>query len=262
MQNSVIFIRYGTVVLFLRIDFKYFMKIDVLAIGAHPDDVELGAGGTVCKEIAAGRKVGIIDLTRGELGSRGSADLRDREAANSAAIMGLEFRINMGFRDGFFQNEEINQLALVQQIRRFKPEIILCNAISDRHPDHGKGSSLASVACFLSSLPKIETTWEGVEQEAWRPKAVYHYIQDRHIAPDVVVDISDFMEQKMKTVLAFSSQFYNPASNEPETAISSKEFLEFLYGRAIEFGRQANCKYAEGFTVERTIGVDSLFHLK
>ena len=238
------------------------MKVDILAIGAHPDDVEIGAGGTVCKEIAAGRKVGVIDLTRGELGTRGSADLRDQEAAESASLMGLEFRLNMGFRDGFFENDEIHQIALIQQIRRFQPEIIICNAINDRHPDHGKGSRFVSDACFLSGLSKVETILNGLHQNVWRPKAVYHYIQDRHINPDFVVDISDFMEIKMKSLMAFKSQFFDSASLEPATAISSKDFLEFLYGRAIEMGRQSGFLYGEGFTVERTAGVDSLFNLK
>ncbi|MFN0187253.1 MAG: bacillithiol biosynthesis deacetylase BshB1 [Bacteroidia bacterium] len=238
------------------------MKVDILAIGAHPDDVELGAGGTVCKEIATGRKVGLIDLTRGELGTRGSAELRDQEAAQSASLMGIEFRLNMGFKDGFFVNDEIHQLALVQQIRRFQPEIIICNAVKDRHPDHGKGSRLVSDACFLSGLTKVESMFNGLQQHAWKPKAVYHYIQDRHINPDFVIDISDFMEIKMNAVMAFKSQFFDPTSAEPSTAISSKDFLEFLYGRALEMGRQSGFLYAEGFTVERTAGVDSLFNLK
>ncbi|MBK7964493.1 MAG: bacillithiol biosynthesis deacetylase BshB1 [Bacteroidetes bacterium] len=238
------------------------MKIDILAIGAHPDDVELGAGGTVSKEIAAGRKVGIIDLTRGELGTRGSAELRDLEAAESASFLGLEFRVNMGFKDGFFSNDEIHQMALVQQIRLFQPEIILCNAINDRHPDHGKGSKLVSDAIFLSGLVKVSTSFNGMKQTPWRPKAIYHYIQDRHIHPDFVVDITDHMEVKMKAVMAFKSQFYDPQSNEPETAISSKDFLEFLYGRSIEMGRQSGFQYAEGFTVERTIGLISLFDIR
>jgi N-acetylglucosamine malate deacetylase 1 len=237
------------------------MKIDILAMGAHPDDVELGAGGVVSKEIAAGKKVGFIDLTRGELGTRGSAELRDQEAAASASLLGLEFRINMGFKDGFFYNDEKHQLALLQLIRLYQPEIVLCNAIDDRHPDHGKGSKLVSDACFLSGLVKVKSTYDGLIQSPWKPKAVYHYIQDRHIKPDFVVDITDHMERKMKAVMAFKSQFYDPESNEPETAISSKNFLEFLYGRAIDMGRQSGFQYAEGFTVERTLGVDSLFHL-
>ncbi len=237
------------------------MKIDLLAIGAHPDDVELGAGGTIAMEVARGRKVGIIDLTRGELGTRGSAELRDKESAESAEILGVEFRTNMCFRDGFFLNDESHQLALVSYIRYFRPELIICNAVSDRHPDHGKGAALVSQACFLSGLAKIITQWEGVEQELWRPKAVYHYIQDRHIKPDIVVDISGFMDIKMKAVLAFSSQFYNPDSSEPQTAISSKEFIDFLYARAVEFGRPVQAKFGEGFTVERYPGVESLFNL-
>lgn len=238
------------------------MKIDILAIGAHPDDVELGAGGTVSMEIASGRKVGVIDLTRGELGTRGSADLRDQEAADSASLLGLEFRVNMGFKDGFFYNDEIHQLALVQQIRLYQPEIILCNAIDDRHPDHGKGSKLVSDACFLSGLVKINTIYNGLNQSPWRPRVVYHYIQDRYISPDFVVDITDFMEHKMKAIMAFKSQFHDPKSNEPETAISSKDFLEFLYGRSKEMGRQSGFEYAEGFTVERTIGINSFFDIK
>ncbi|MBL7923609.1 MAG: bacillithiol biosynthesis deacetylase BshB1 [Bacteroidia bacterium] len=237
------------------------MKIDLLAIGAHPDDIELGAGGTVIKEVMKGRKVGLLDLTRGELGTRGSAELRDQEAALSAEIMGVEFRTNLGYRDGFFTNDEFHQLELIRYIRYYCPEIIICNAISDRHIDHGKGSHLVSTSCFLSGLSRIETEWEGTIQKAWRPRAVYHYIQDRYIKPDFVIDISQQMELKMKAVLAFKSQFYNPESNEPETAISSKSFLEFLYGRAIEMGRPAGFHYAEGFTVERFPGTDSLFSL-
>lgn len=238
------------------------MKIDILAIGAHPDDVELGAGGTIAREIKAGRKVGIIDLTRGELGTRGSADSRDLEAALSAEILGVEFRTNMCFSDGYFLNDSAHQLALVPYLRNWRPDIVICNSISDRHPDHGKGADLVSVACFLSGLTKVKTQWEGEEQTAWRPNAVYHYIQDRYIKPDFVVDISEFMEMKMNAILSFKTQFYNPESPEPETAISSKEFLEFLYARAIEFGRPIGAKYAEGFSVERISGVESLFDLK
>ncbi|MBK9399556.1 MAG: bacillithiol biosynthesis deacetylase BshB1 [Bacteroidetes bacterium] len=238
------------------------MKIDLLAFGAHPDDVELGAGGTLAKEISLGRKVGVVDLTRGELGTRGSATSRDEEAAASAELLGLEFRTNMCFRDGFFQNDEFHQMALVAYLRHYQPEIVICNAKSDRHPDHGKGSELVSVACFLSGLSKVKSQWNGVEQEVWRPKAVYHYIQDRYLRPDFVVDISDFMEMKMKSVLSFKTQFYDPNSAEPATAISSKEFLEFLYARAIEFGRPIGAKYAEGFTVEKITGISSLFDLR
>ncbi|CAN5447251.1 bacillithiol biosynthesis deacetylase BshB1 [soil metagenome] len=237
------------------------MKLDILAFGAHPDDVELGAGGMIAKEVALGRRVGIIDLTRGELGSRGTAEDRDQEAYDSAEILGIELRANLGFRDGFFSNDEFHQREIVRYIRLYQPDLVICNAVTDRHPDHGRGSELVSTACFLSGLAKIKTEWEGLIQGSWRPKAVYHYNQDRYLKPDVVVDITDFMETKMKAVKAFKTQFYNPESNEPETAISTREFLDFLYGRAMEFGRPAGFKYAESFTVERTIGIKSLMDL-
>lgn len=237
------------------------MKIDLLAFGAHPDDVELAAGGTIAREVAEGRKVGIIDLTRGELGTRGSADIRDMEAAGSAEILGVEFRMNLSFKDGFFMNDAAHQLALIPYIRHFQPELVICNAISDRHPDHGKAAQLVSTACFLSGLTRIPSVWEGKAQEAWRPRAVYHYIQDRYIKPDIVVDVSEFMERKMSAVLAFKTQFFDPESGEPETPISSKEFLDFLYARALDFGRPAGAHYGEGFVVERYPAVESLFHL-
>ena len=238
------------------------MKLDILAIEAHPDDVELGAGGTVYKHVSQGKKVGILDLTRGELGTRGSAEIRDKEAAASSKILKLTTRVNLGMADGFFTNSKENQLLIVEQIRRFKPDVVLCNAIEDRHPDHGKGSKLTSDACFLSGLRRIETQWEGKAQEAWRPKAVYHYIQDRYIKPDFIVDISDEWEVKMKSILAFSSQFYNPNSKEPISPIATKDFLDFIKGRGSEFGRQVGGRYGEGFTVERTIGVEDITSLK
>ena len=221
-------------------------KLDVLAFGAHPDDVELGCGATIAKHVSVGKKVGIIDLTRGELGTRGSADIRDLEAAKSANILGVKLRKNMNFKDGFFTNDEEHQLELVKVIREYQPNIILCNAVYDRHPDHSKGSELVSTACFLSGLRKIETG-----QEAWRPKAVYHYIQFKNIDPDFVVDVSDFMEQKVAAVEAFSSQFYNPDSNEPDTIISSQGFLDSVRYRAADLGRLSGVDYAEGFTVEK-----------
>lgn len=237
------------------------MKVDLLAFGAHPDDIELGAGGTIAREVAAGRRVGLIDLTRGELGTRGSAELRDKEAAAAAELLGVEFRTNLGFRDGFFKNDESHQREVIRFIRLCQPEVIICNAIRDRHPDHQKGAELVSKAAFLSGLGKISTRWEDEEQEPWRPKAVYHFIQDRYIQPDFVVDISDFMEVKMRSVMAFSSQFYNPASFEPATAISSREFIEFLYARCLDHGRPAGFHYAEGFTVERFPGLRTFFDL-
>jgi len=237
------------------------MKLDLLAIGAHPDDVELGAGGTIAREVAAGRKVGIIDLTRGELGTRGTAEDREREAADAAGILGVEFRTNLCFRDGFFLNDETHQLVLIEQIRQYRPDIVIFNAVSDRHTDHGKGASLVSIACFLSGLRKISTRCGGKEQEAWRPRAVYHFIQDRYIKPDFVVDVTDFMERKMEAVKAFRTQFYDPESREPQTPISSQEFLDFLIARATDMGRPAGFRYAEGFTVERTPGLSSLVDL-
>ena len=238
------------------------MKLDILAFGAHPDDVELAAGGMMAKEAAAGRKTGIVDLTRGELGTRGTAEIRDKEALASAEILGLQIRTNLHFKDGFFQNDEAHQREIIRMIRKYKPEIVLCNAITDRHPDHGKASHLVSVSCFLSGLAKIETYAEGVQQEHWRPKAVYHYVQDRYIKPDVVVDITGFFEKKMQSIKAFSSQFFSPADNGPVTPISTPDFLDFLEARCIEYGRQAGVKHAEGFTVERFAGVNSLFDLK
>ncbi len=237
------------------------MKVDILAIGAHPDDVELGAGGTIAAEIAKGRRVCMLDLTRGELGTRGSADLRDQEAARAAEILGVDFRVNLGFRDGFIANDEEHQLEVIRMIRLYRPEVVICNAIHDRHTDHGKSSKLVSDSCFLSGLQRIETEFDGVLQQAWRPRAVYHYIQDRYIQPDFVVDITIFRQKKMDAILAFSSQFYNPASDEPQTAISSQTFLQFIEGRMLEFGRQAGFDYGEGFTVERYPGVKSVFDL-
>ena len=237
------------------------MKTDLLAFGAHPDDVELSAGGTIALHVKAGKSVGIIDLTRGELGTRGSAELRDKEAKASAAILGIAFRENLEMRDGLFENDEPHLLKIISVLRKFQPEVVICNAISDRHPDHSRASLLVSRACFLSGLRKLASTNSGVVQEVWRPKAVYHYIQDRHIKPDFVLDISTFMEKKMEAVKAFSSQFYDPASNEPATPISGKEFIDFLYGRAAETGRMINVAYGEGFTVERSVGVKSLFDI-
>lgn len=238
------------------------MKLDILAFGAHPDDVELGCGGTVAKEVSLGRSVGIIDLTRGELGTRGTADIRDQEAAASSAILGVAIRENLRMRDGFFQNDEAHQLEIVKRIRKYKPDVVLCNAIDDRHIDHGKGSKLVSDACFLAGLRRIETIHEGVVQEAWRPKVVYHYIQWKNIHPDFVVDISDFIQKKTDAILAYSSQFYDPNSNEPETPIATKNFLESLHYRAQDLGRLTGVDYAEGFTVERYPMVNSVFDIR
>lgn len=238
------------------------MKLDILAFGAHPDDVELGCSGTLAKEVKNGRKVGIIDLTRGELGTRGTVAIRNTESAKASAILGVHLRENLDMRDGFFVNDEAHQLQIIRKIRQYQPEIVICNAIDDRHIDHGKGSKLVSDACFLAGLRRIETEHNGQGQEAWRPKAVYHYIQWKNSEPDFVVDISGFIEQKMESVLAYSSQFYDPESNEPVTPIATKNFLDSIRNRAQDMGRLVGVDFAEGFTVERFPAVDSIFDLK
>lgn len=240
------------------------MKLDILAIGAHPDDVELGCGGTLAKEVANGKKVGIIDLTRGELGTRGTAETRDAESEDAAQILGVAVRTNMEFADGFFLNDKVHQLELIKMIRLYRPDIVICNAVEDRHIDHAKGSQLVSDACFLSGLLKIDTKHEDEDewQEPWRPKAVYHYIQWKDLNPDIAVDITDFMDYKMNAVLAYKTQFYDPKSAEPETPISSKNFTDSVKYRARNLGRLVGCDFAEGFTVERCPAVDSLLDLK
>lgn len=238
------------------------MKLDILAIGVHPDDIELGCGGTILKHIAAGKKVGVLDLTQGELGSRGSGELRLQEAEKSAKILGLSVRENLGFEDGFFRNTKENQIEIIKILRKYQPEVVLCNAPKDRHPDHGRASQLVVEACFYAGLVKIETKTNEVQQGVWRPKAVYHYIQDRFLKPDFVVDVSAFADQKMEAIMAFSSQFYNPNSDLPETPISSKKFMDFVTARMANFGRDINVDYAEGFTVDRTIGVEDITGLK
>lgn len=237
------------------------MKLDILAFGAHPDDVELGCGGTIAKEISLGKKVGIIDLTRGELGTRGSVEIRNQEAAAAAKILGVIIRENLDMRDGFFVNDEAHQLEIIKMIRKYQPEIVLCNAIDDRHIDHGKGSKLVSDACFLSGLMKIETDENGEKQVAWRPKLVYHYIQWKNITPDFVVDITGYNDKRTEAILAYSSQFYNPDSEEPVTPIASKNFLESLNYRVQDLGRLIGTDYAEGYTAERCLAVNSLENL-
>ena len=238
------------------------LKLDILAIGVHPDDVELGCSGTILKHIAAGKKVGILDLTKGELGSRGNASLRIVEANNAAKILGIEVRENLGYADGFFQNDKEHQLGIIKMIRKYQPDIVLANAPEDRHPDHGRASQLISEACFYSGLLKIETALEGKNQTNWRPKAVYHYIQDRYIEPDFVVDVTAFVTSKMEAIMAFSSQFFNASSQEPKTPISGEEFLNSVKARMVGFGRDIGVDYAEGFTVERVIGVEDLTELR
>jgi len=240
------------------------MKLDILAFGAHPDDVELGCGATIAKEIANGKIVGIIDLTRGELGTRGTAESRDEESEVAANILGVAMRTNMEFADGFFVNDRLHQIELIKMIRKFKPEIVLCNAIEDRHIDHSKGSKLVSDACFLSGLLKIDTICEDTDgwQEPWRPKHVYHYIQWKNLEPDFVVDVSGFMNKKMESVLAYKTQFFDADSKEPETPISSKNFTDSIEYRARDLGRLIGVAHGEGFSVERYVAVDSVFNLK
>lgn len=234
------------------------MKLDILAFGAHPDDVELGCGATIAKEIDLGKKVGIVDLTRGELGTRGSAEIREEEASAAAAILGVQVRENLGFRDGFFVNDEKHQLEIIKMIRKYRPEIVLCNAIDDRHIDHGKGSKLVSDACFLSGLRKIETVCNGQLQTEWRPKVVYHYVQWKNIEPDFVVDVTGYLDKKVESVLAYGTQFYDENSTEPSTPITSKNFLDSITYRAKDLGRLINKDFAEGFTTERYLAVNSL----
>ena len=233
-------------------------ELDVLVFGAHPDDVELGCGGTVAKMVASGAKLAIVDLTRGELGTRGSAELRDEEARRAAVILGVETRINLGLKDGFFQCDEESLLKVIEVIRQYKPRVVIANALHDRHPDHGKGAELVAQACFLSGLVKVETP---EYPEPHRPKAVYHYIQDYERHPDVVIDTSEFVDVKMKAIMAFSSQFFDPESSEPSTPISTPEFLEHVRGRDLAMGRPCGFDAGEGFEIMRPIGAESLLDL-
>jgi bacillithiol biosynthesis deacetylase BshB1 len=229
------------------------MKVDILAIGAHPDDVELGCGGTLAKLLAEGKKFAVVDLTQGELGSRGTDLTRAAEAAEASRILGISSRENLKMRDGFLLNTEEFQLQIVKMIRKYQPEIVFANSIDDRHPDHAKAAKLVSDACFLSGLVKIETELKGINQEIWRPKQIFHYIQWKHITPDFVVDISDHMEKKIEACLAYKTQFYDPNSTEPMTPIATKDFLESLTYRAQDLGRLSGVAYAEGFTTEKLL---------
>ncbi len=231
------------------------MKCDFLAIGAHPDDVELGCGGTIIKLISEGKTVSVIDLTEGELGTRGTAETRAHEAAESAKILGISSRENLRLKDGFLSNSEEYQLKIVEKIRKYRPEIVLANAIDDRHPDHAKAAKLVSDSCFLAGLKKIETFENGKPQEVWRPKHIFHYIQWKNVVPEFVIDISGFMEQKIEACLAYKTQFYNPDSKEPITPIATKDFLESLTYRAQDLGRLSGVEYAEGFTTEKLIAL-------
>lgn len=237
------------------------MKLDILVIASHPDDAELGCAGTILKHISQGKKVGIIDLTRGELGTRGTPRMREEEAAHSAKVLGVSVRENLNLQDGFFRNDPDSQLKLIQGIRKYQPEIVLANATYDRHPDHGRGAELIHEACFYSGLIRVSTTDSGKQQDAWRPKALYHFIQSQFLQPDFIVDVSDFWEKKMESIRAFKSQFHDPTSNEPETYISNAGFLKMIESRGIELGHAIGVRYGEGFTVRRTLGVNNLFDM-
>ncbi|WP_316842399.1 bacillithiol biosynthesis deacetylase BshB1 [Pedobacter gandavensis] len=238
------------------------MKLDILVLAVHPDDAELGCSGTIAKHIALGKKVGIIDFTRGELGTRGSAEIRDEEAAESARVLGIHARENLRFRDGFFTNDEEHRLAIIRMIRKYQPDIILTNALHDRHPDHGRAGDLSNDACFLSGLPKIHTEIDGIAQEAWRPRLVLQYIQDRYIEPDIIIDITPFIQTKIDSIKAFKTQFFNPDHEEQETYISSPDFFDSVIGRAREFGKSIGATYGEGFTSRKLLGVNDLFNLR
>jgi bacillithiol biosynthesis deacetylase BshB1 len=238
------------------------MKLDILVFAVHPDDAELGCSGTILKHIALGKKVGIVDFTRGELGTRGTAETRDKEAADSAKILGLHVRENLRFKDGFFKNDEEHQLEVIKMIRKYRPEIVLSNALEDRHPDHGRAGDLAYDACFLSGLAKISTQYAGENQQEWRPRLIFQFIQDRYIKPDIIVDITPYIETKIASIKAFKTQFFNPELDEPSTYISSPEFFESVIARSREFGKSIGTTYAEGFTSRKLLGVDDLFQLK
>ncbi len=241
--------------------FKNMIKLDILALAAHPDDVELSCAGTLIKAIQQGKKAGVVDFTRGELGTRGTPEIRMQEAQAAGKIMGLSARENLGFRDGFFKNDEVHQLEVVKAIRKYQPEIVLANAIDDRHPDHGRASLLSKEACFLAGLAMIKTEADGVEQTPWRPKAVYHYIQSIPHTPDFIVDVSSAWETKMNAVRAFKTQFHDPNSGEPETYISSPGFMKMIDSRGVHYGHEIGVEYGEGFTVERAVGTNSVFDL-
>lgn len=236
-------------------------KVDILAIGAHPDDVELSCGGTLMKHIDAGYSAAIVDLTEGELGSRGTIETRYQEAEDARQLMGVKYRANIQLKDGFFEETEEQLKKLVVQIRRFQPTIVLANAIKDRHPDHGRGSALISRACFLAGLLKIETQWEGKSQQKHRPKAVYHYIQDHYVKPDIVVDISGYEKKKLEVIMAYKTQFYDPNSKAPNTPISGQDFIDFIQSRWRDVGRPAGYEFGEAFTVERAPGIIDLLSL-
>lgn len=237
------------------------MELDILVFAAHPDDAELGCGGTIASHVANGKKVGVVDFTKGEMGTRGTPEIRMKEAAESAKILGLSVRENLGFDDVYFKNDKEHQLEVARMIRKYQPKIVLANAVMDRHPDHGKGAEVVQGAWFLAGLSKVLTTMDGVDQKPWRPKTLYHYIQSIYIEPDFVVDTSDHWETKLSAIKAFKTQFFDPNSDEPETYISSPAFLKMIEARSAEFGHSIGCEHAEGFTVNRNLGVKLLTDL-
>lgn len=242
------------------------VKLDLLVIAVHPDDAELGAGGVMAKYVAEGKKVGVVDLTQGELGTRGTAATRAQEAKDAAAILGLAARENLGLRDGFFENAEKEKLAIITAIRKYQPEIVITNAITDRHPDHGRAGQLVNEACFLAGLRKVKTSdADNKPQEAFRPRLVLQFVQDHYIRPDIVIDITDYYATKEKSILAYKTQFYtgeNVNPDEPQTYISNPDFMASTAARAREFGRYIQAKYAEGFTSQKILGVENLFDLR
>ena len=238
------------------------MNLDILAFGAHPDDVEISMGGTILHYVNQGKKVGLIDITEGELGTRGTVETRYAEAKESSYLLGIHLRHNLQMKDGFFQHNEESLKKIIQQIRRLKPEIVFANSIVDRHPDHARAAKLVAEAAFLSGLSKIHTEWEGESQTAHRPRLLLHYIQDYLIEPNILFDVTPYMTKKVESIKCYKTQFYDPNSAEPNTPISGKDFLDFLTGRMREFGRPINAEFAEGFTSNKFLGVTDLFNLK
>lgn len=238
------------------------MKLDILAFGAHPDDVEISAGATLLRYAREGKKIGIIDLTEGELGTRGSIEKRYQEAGKASGFIGLSVRENLNMGDGFIDHSHENKIKIIECIRKYNPELVLCNSIQDRHPDHAKGAKLVSEAAFLSGLRKIETAVDGMPQDAHRPAMLLHYIQDYYLTPDVILDVSSTGAEKIDLIKCYDSQFFDPKSNEPETPISGSEFFTYIEGRMLSLGRELGVKYGEGFTINRTLGVKDLFALK
>lgn len=238
------------------------MKLDILVLAAHPDDAELSCGGTIAAHVAMGKKVGIVDFTRGELGTRGTVEIRAQEAEASSKVLGVSIRENLDFADGFFKNDREHQLAVIQKIRQYQPEIVIANSVSDRHPDHGRGADLSREACFKSGLRMIETELNGEKQKQWRPKQVWHMIQSNYIKPNIVVDISEYWEIKMEAIRCFKSQFDASEGDEPGTFLTTPIFMNFIEARSQELGHAIGAAYGEGFTNDKQMGVSSLFDLK